>query len=685
MSNETKTETSGFDHEFFRTTGVQDFKVSETLPPPEGYPREANPDTYSRQPFAESYEERRRAFIIFCLSNSGTGTVKGFFYELIRLAEEAGPVHYGKLFGAIEYINERRDCADFVLSGIIRMAKQLACSTLMDPELLTAAKRCILDFKYWPDEPGIDSMCYWTENHHILFSVNEYLAGKMFPEEVFTNSEMKGLEKSIRAEKRIRKWMELRFKSGFIEWLSNVYYDEDFVALLNLVDFADDEALQTRGAMIVDLLLYDMAANSYYGQFVSTHGRTYTSEKKSALEESTTDTSKLLFGMGLFANKDNMSAVVFALSGRYRMPEVLFDIAADTGRPELLNRQRVSIRFKDAKKWGYGKKNLTSAMGLLSFGGYSHPRTINRMVLLLDKYGWWKNKFFLEFLPFKKVIGLGKYLGLTNLFALLFRKDLSRNAMTEGNLYTYRTPDYMLSTAQDYRKGYGGDQHHIWQASLAPRAVCFTTHPGGLGSTAPNGYWHGNGYMPRALQYKSVSIIIYKGTTFPSVIMGKLMRFTHAWLPRNEFDEIREENEWVFARKGKGYLALYSSNPCHWQEEGDEAGKELIAPGLKNIWICEMGREEKDGSFENFIKQISEAEVKIRGLNGYYFSPGQGRLDFGWNGPFKHEGKKVGIRNYPRYDNPYGRTEFAPDEISIKSEKNSLYMNFAKGERDETI
>ena len=31
----------------------------------------------------------------------------------------------------------------------------------------------------------------------------------------------------------------MRFKSGFSEWLSHVYYDEDLTALLSLVDFVD--------------------------------------------------------------------------------------------------------------------------------------------------------------------------------------------------------------------------------------------------------------------------------------------------------------------------------------------------------------------------------------------------------------------------------------------------------------
>ncbi len=57
-----------------------------------------------------------------------------------------------------------------------------------------------------------------------------------------------------------------------------------------------------------------------------------------------------------------------------------------TKRDEWINKQRVSIKFKDAKKWGYGSMDTESAMGLLSFGGYCHPKTFNHMVLMLDEF-----------------------------------------------------------------------------------------------------------------------------------------------------------------------------------------------------------------------------------------------------------------------------------------------------------
>ena len=54
----------------------------------------------------------------------------------------------------------------------------------------------------------------------------------------------------------------------------------------------------------------------------------------------------------------------------------------------------------------------------------------------------------------------------------------SAGLLKEVNTYSYRTPDYLLSTAQDYRKGSRGDQYHSWQATFGTKALVFTTHPG---------------------------------------------------------------------------------------------------------------------------------------------------------------------------------------------------------------
>ncbi|MEA3224083.1 MAG: hypothetical protein U9P49_13100 [Thermodesulfobacteriota bacterium] len=670
-----------YQNEFFETTSVTDFVLKEWGTPPEGYPEKEIPDKYSKIPFSPDYNERREAFFSHCLKNPAAKTIKGYYYELVRLYREKSPVHEGAIYGALNYINRRYDCSDFVMLGIIRLIYQFKDSKLISKELKEKAEKTVLDFKYWPDEPGIDSMCWWTENHQIMFSSNEYLAGQLFPDRVFTNSGMRGMEKTARAKKRILGWMDLRFKTGFSEWLSHIYYDEDITPLINLIDFCDDPRIVNGAEIVTDLIIYDMALNSLCGVFGSTHGRSYTREKKSALFESTTDTQKLMFGMGIFSGADNMSAVTIALSEKYRMPRVIYDIATDSSRDEMINKQRMGIRIKEAGRWGLNFKDLESGMIFLSLEAYTHPKTFRLVMKMFDEYRWWENQFFTMFKSKKWLIDFLRYTGLIKPLAYLLEKDITRNTREEVNIYTYKTPEYMLSSAQDYRKGYGGDQQHIWQATLSPETVCFTTHPGRIEDTSP-GYWVGSGSLPRVAQIENVVIAVYNISTRPGLYLTNKIFFTHAWFPRDKYDEVAQKNGWIFGRKGDGYIALYSQNAYKWQAGGEDANREIIADGKKNIWICEMGRKDKDGDFQSFIEKISGSIITFRGLKVFYESPSQGKVEFGWRGPLRQDGKIIEIKDYPRYDNPYSNAEFPPEEIYISSKDSRLRLNPLKGIRE---
>jgi hypothetical protein len=263
----------------------------------------------------------------------------------------------------------------------------------------------------------------------------------------------------------------------------------------------------------------------------------------------------------------------------------------------------------------------------------------------------------------------------------------------EPDIYTYKTPDYMLSTAQDHRKGFGGDQHHIWQATLAPNAVCFTTHPGRIGEASPN-YWEGSGVLPRSVQIKNLNITVYNITTFfPGIYVPIKNFYTHAWIPKDKFDEVVEKNGWIFVRKDKGYLAIHSQQPYIWNEEGleveghnipknpEDFNREVIALGKQNIWLCQMGREAEDGSFEQFVEVVSSAGLTFSGQNVEYQAPGIGLVRFGWEGPLTVDGENVNVEDYPRYDNPYVQAEFDPNEIHVKANGKELYLNWETSER----
>jgi hypothetical protein len=583
---------------------------------------------------------------------------------------------------ALDHIEQRFDCADFVLHAILRLLYQFPDHGALPSTLHARAREATLGFKYWPDEPGIDSMCTWTENHQILFASAALLAGQLYPDAQFGNSGEMGREKCRVARTRILRWLDLRFRTGFSEWLSNVYYDEDLVALASLVDFARDAEVQARATMVLDLILLDIAQHSFRGVFGSTHGRSYEASKKWAAKESTTDVAKLLLGLGRFGGGEGMSAACLALSPSYRIPEVLPAVAGDVDRPEVTVRQRLGIRVREAVRWRLGFDSFEDGMVLLSLEAYTHPRTINLVMNMFDRFGWWKNDFFRPFRANRCLIGALRSARLLPLLAKVLERDLTRNLREEVNAYTYRTPDYMLSSAQDWRPGYGGDQQHLWQATLGPDAVCFTTHPGPRRARSP-GHWTGSATLPRVAQVENVAIVIYRIQRWPALYVPNRNLYTHAWLPQDQFDEVLERGGWVFARRGLGFLALRSQHAAEWQTEpGEDQNRELIVPGRSNVWICELGREAVDGPFETFMERLTAAKVEFGRARVVYESPSQGRLEFGWRGPLRHRGEIVRLDGYPRYESPYARARFPSEQVEVQHGDRWLRLRWSEARRE---
>ena len=631
-------------------------------------------DAYASRPVPGDYESRRQEYLVFQASRPGNGP----YSELARMAMGNVPEEE-QIRAGLRQIDLRHDCADFRMHGILRLLYQFGNSPLLQEALRREAQQSVLGFKYWPDEPGIDSMCTWSENHHILFSSAAYLAGQLYPNERFTNTGHNGRDKMRIFRSRVLRWLDLRFRTGFSEWLSNVYYDEDIAPLVNLVDFCEDPEIVAKAAMVLDLMLTDIALNSFQGTFGSTHGRSYENSKTSGNHEATGSATRLFFGLNKFS-VGNMAATNLALSTKYRLPQVIYEMATDLDRETFVNRQRMGIRIEDAAKWGLSYDRLEDGMTFLSLEAYSHPKTINLMVRMLDEYGWWENRFFGPFKSQRTFINVAHSLGLMPLVARVFERDITRNMRPEVNIYTYRTPDYMLSCAQDYRRGYGGDQQSIWQATLGPEAICLTTHPAQLEGDSPN-YWTGSGSLPRAAQVENVALVVYDISTAPGLYLTHKLLYTHAWLPKEKFDEIIEQDGWVFARKGNGYLALWSQKPYHWQDEGRYRDIEIIADGKQNIWVCELGRAASDGTFGEFIKRITSATLETRRLHVTYESPSQGRLEFGWNGLLKQDGQAVQLGDYPRYANPYTDATFPGDRIEIHHNGHWLRLDYGTMER----
>jgi len=246
------------------------------------------------------------------------------------------------------------------------------------------------------------------------------------------------------------------------------------------------------------------------------------------------------------------------------------------------------------------------------------------------------------------------------------------------NKVTYRTPDYLLGSAQDYRLGAPGTREHIWQATLGPGAIVYTNHPANSSTTEAHapGFWRGNGILPRVAQWKDALIAIYN---LPD---DDWMGFTHAYFPTSAFDAycVREDAQghpWAFARKGDGYLALTAAQGFALMTQGPGAYRELRSPGTRNVWLCQMGRAALDGEFEAFQESVLALPVTFDKLAIALTTLRDETLAFGWEGPLLRNDQPEPLADFNHYENPYCVTPLHAAQMEIQSTNYLMRLKLA--------
>jgi hypothetical protein len=607
------------------------------------------------------YLSRQAEYLTYCNDNNGPGQ-GGLHGQVCRAYTSAGTFNEEAITEKLDMINNREDTADFYLTSIIRLLLiDRENPTLPDP-LKTEMENAVLDFKYWLDEPGPDTMCWWTENHQILFHACELLAGQLFPDTVFSNSGMTGNEHIDHAVPLLHRWLDFRAKFGFSEFHSNVYFNEDMPPLINLVDFAEPENISLKASMVLDILAMDMGMNYYKGLFATTHGRTYPSKLLGGLNDSTDEAAWILLGLGDYSSANDFTGSYLATSDFYWPPAILEDIAADSA-DEIEHKQRDSIDIDDGPAYGIGYEDYNDIMFWWGMQGHAAPQTIQSTFQMVEDFDMW-NGFMWEDVKFLRI-----FLGSPLLdFVADTWEEMALGIVLESvNTYTYRTPHYQLSGAQDYKPGSWTAQLHVWQATLDKDAYVFTTYPGSMAEL-----WTG-GFTPRATTHKNVGIFQYRRPSLPILDDLLFVDYSHAYFPKLEFDEVVENGNWIFGQKGDAYVALYSHTPTTWSLDNDY---ELIANSKENDWIVELGSLPESGSFEDFVTAVSNATLSINGNGISYESPSLGMITVSYEGSFVVDGTTIDTSPYKRWDNKYCTQEFGTIRTIVEFDGQRLDLNF---------
>lgn len=562
------------------------------------------------------------------------------------------------------FVDERYDCCDF--RAVVLLKAVCAFSDLLSEATLDRIKKSLLGFKYWIDESGEDSICYWSENHQLLFHTCEYIAGSLYPEDVFSNNGMTGRRHAEKAHPKILRWLEHRWKYGFIEWHSNTYYEEDIAPLALLMDHAPDEEIRKKAVTITNLLLLDMAMFSFEGYFSTTSGRCYEKQKKDGNRQDTLNIYRHAFETGTGELNYEKISSVFLTCRSYRLPPVIRAIAEDRDRAVI--KDSVGLGLPELKH-EFDMKDFDEGGAVAwQMEAFTNVETIN---LTMDMFRAWhlNTNDFLKDLkmissPFLRKAGL-----LPPLVRLL-NPTTAGVAIQRSNNYCLKTADYMLSTSMRYHPGEFGDQQHIWHASLPGNIHVFTTHPGApfFDDQARNfspDYWVGNGILPDSAQHESIHMSIYKTDVRKGFLERKRLHFTHAFFPKAKFDQVITEEKAVYGRAGDSYIALLAPKALEWKDD-----EEIVQPGALTAWVCRLSSARDSGSFEGFIREAGSEPLTFKRLKLAY-----GGLSLEYKKGFRVNGKAVS-RDYKRLEAPWAVIERKPEEFHLAWKGHELTMRW---------
>ena len=590
-----------------------------------------------------------------------------------------GRAYDAQVFDDIQtYVGRRFDASDFRLQSLARILYRY--SDDITPEEFDTIRRTFLDFKYWMDQPGTDGMCFWSENHQLLFAASEFLAGQYWPDAVFTNSGLRGSEHKAMARQRILTWLEQRWLYGFTEWYSNTYYVEDIAPLANLIDFARDDEIVDKARIILDLLLHDVASQSWRGQFISSSGRMYAKGKRYPERNGMQAVIDHIWDPAQWGREPSQRVGMdlnFIQIENYEVPAVIHAIGADKSSSVIKASQGLDL----TELQGEGLLGLKDPQIMMQWAmeAFSNPEIIENTIAYADRHNMLGNEFLYPLRYFN--LDVLKVTGALPAISRILNPVTNGVAIQRANTYTYRTADYMVASAQAYHPGTFGDQQHLWNALLPGGISLFTTHPAkpltdeGALSGSP-GYWVGSGRFPHVVQDENVVINVFQPPEGKGFMEKSVQDFTHAHFPTERFGEYVIDGRYAFGRSGDSYAAFIAGNPL---ELGEGTSDDLLQQGMDTYWIFEAGSVSEDGEFSEFIARIRANPINFQDATLTYESGGK-TLHLEYQGDFSVNGDTQELQ-YPRFDSPWAQAPRKPATLRFTHGEHALELDFYNRKR----
>jgi len=448
----------------------------------------------------------------------------------------------------IRFIEGRGDCADFALAALLRMA----ALGLAAPEESAEIRRIALAFRYWSDEPGNDGMCFWSENHSLLFHGCQMIAGGLYPDAIFSNSGRTGAEQATLGAARCVEWLDRVEPRGLDEFNSSSYLPITVGALLNLVDFSGDVRISRRAAALIDRLYEYLAWHAFQGVVITPQGRVY----RNVLHPGLSGNQALLSYAGADA--------AITIPGR----------GASGWTGEWLAFLASSQNYEPP-----------SQLGELTRGTLSRRYRQSDVEIVVHKTPAWILTSLAVPKPGPQAEGEHAALnpGMAGYQQHLWQATLAPDCHVFVNHPGCSTDD------SPSRPGYwygNGVLPRVRQREGVLQAIHRIPDGSGPHRVRTDGAW----FWPPC-------------TDDPFDLHP--IPFTHAHWPSRAFDREEFRGNWLFGKKGHGCIALWCSAPL--EPHNDLlTGCEFRAWSCRSAWVAICGEIESDAGFEKFIQECMD-------------------------------------------------------------------------------
>ena len=596
--------------------------------------------------------------------------INKIYFELVN---EHKDINWDRLDETLDFINGQYDCADFQLATLVRILYDFRDE--VPDSVLTKIESILLNFRYWMDEPGENGMCYWSENHQILFASSEYLIGQLYPDSIFYNNGLTGSEHMEKAKILILDWLEMKWEYGFSEFYSNVYYSEDIGGMINLIDYSNNEEIVKKTKIVMDLLIYDVASQKSGNMFISVSGRAYEKSRKGDPNASFYNITNFIW-----ESESNLKPHLnygFMASKNYEVPQVLKEIGNDKNRAIIKQSNGLNItELENEGYYGFDNKSIMMQWGM---GAFTNSEIIRNSLKYIRKNNMFTNEFLHDFKDLDFTVF--RLFNLEPIISKMIKTQADGNAIQRANTYTFRTKDYSIYTVQNHFPNMNASQHHIAGMNLGDSFAVFHVHPAAPDSVklhSPN-YWVGYGRLPHAVQDENISLAIYNLPEEKNPMEMYMLDFTHAYFPTELFDSTFITNNYAFGKKGSAFTAFIGKNKLQIK---DGSTDDLIQDGRKVYWIIEAGSNEKDGSFKDFYSRILNNPLKFKDETLLLdYTSNNRNLTLEYDGLFHVNDKEINTE-YERFDSPYIRADRKPKNMEFRYNDKYLFLDFKNLKRE---